>query len=218
VRDLSVFQPILEAIGEKKRLAGNVQLDWSGKGDLQAGHTGDGKFIAKGLRVDTVEISEARVTTNYTPERVDVTEFLVVADQLRATGKLDWVNKRLNLRGLEVLVAGKPVLTGDAAIPLDPFGKSVLPETEPLSASITARNLDLARISRELKQPPKVEGTLTATLTASGNLNDPVVKLDANGRGMRLPLPPDLTPEQRKFHESARGDFDLKTAFEDNRL
>ena len=218
VKDLAVFQPILEAIGEKKKLAGSIDLNWSGKGDLKGGNTGDGKLAAKGVRVDTLEISEAHVTTNYTPERMDVSEFVVVADQLRATGKMDWVDRRLNLRGLEVLLAGKPVITGDAAVPLDPFGKSVLPFNEPISASIAARNLDLARVFNELKLPPTVEGTLTATLTASGNLNDPVVKLDATGRGMRAPAPKDMTPEQRRVYENARGDFDLKVAFEDNRL
>lgn len=218
-RDLAAFQPILEALGQKKKLGGSLQLSWTGKSD-GASHTGDGKLIGKGLRVDATEIDEARLTADYNPERVNVPEFLVIADELRATGKLDWVNKRLSLRGLEVQVAGKTALSGDATIPLDPVGKSVLPGNLPIVVSFAARNLDIARVYRELKMPPPIEGTITATLTASGNLTAPVVKLDLEGRGMRLPMPTgrDITAEQRAFYNTARGDFDADLNYAEDRL
>lgn len=218
VRELSVFQPILDAIGEKTKIAGAVRVSWTGKGD-NAKHEGGGKIGADKLRINTLEITESRIAAEYSPEHVLVPEFLVVAEQLRATGKMDWTEKRLNLKSLEVLLAGKPIITGEAFVPLDPFGKSVLPGDQPISANLEARNLDLARVFRELKLPPQANGTITTTITATGTIEAPVAKLELTAKDLRLPDPPsDMKGEQRAMYAAMRGDVDAKITYDHDKL
>jgi hypothetical protein len=219
VRDLAAFQPILDVLGQKQKIGGSLKIDWTGSGDLSK-HQGDGKVTAQNVKMDTLQITEARLAATYTPDRANVPEFLVVADQLRASGELAWAEKRLNLKGLEVQLAGRPVITGELSAPLDPSGKSVLPADMPITGSFAARNLDLARIFRELKLKAPIEGTVTATLNATGTLAAPVIKLDAQGRGMRLPVPADaeLTEQERATYNNVRGEFDSAIAFEKDQL
>jgi hypothetical protein len=219
VRELAEFQPILQALGVKLKLGGSLVVDWSGSGD-RSKHQGNGRVSGRNTRFNNTVFSEVRLTADYTPARFQVPEFLVVAEQLRATGTMNWAQRRLRVTELEMLLAGREVVSGELSTPFDPFAKSILPGDQPIAAEFVARNLDLGRIFQELKLKAPLEGTVNATLSAKGTLDAPTIRLEANGRGMRLPIPEDtdLNDQQRAVYSSVRGDFDATAVFERDEL
>ena len=187
---LAAFAPLAAVFGVKDQLGGRIALEWKGSGDLTK-HDGSAQFAASAVRFGTTLITEAKLAANYSPDKAETTDLLVVADKLRATGKLAWAGNRLEVSGLEVRLANEPVLTGSLSAPLDPRGKQPVARDQPVAAKLDATKLDLGKIFAALGKPPPATGIVSAKLDASGTLAQPVLALEVEGRRLAAaPAPP----------------------------
>jgi autotransporter translocation and assembly factor TamB len=191
--DLSAFAPVLETLGEHKRVAGSVVLNLDGEGDFSR-PGGNVRLVAKDVRYDTTAIDEARLLAQFTPQTFETTELSVVMNKLRAGARVVWKDRRLTLSDLDARLDGLPMVTGSLSVPFDPTGASPLPPNEPITANLVARELDVARLLASLGQHVSAAGTVSAALEAGGTLAQPTAKLEVKGsklRGTTLPANPE---------------------------
>ncbi len=207
LRELAAFEPLLAVLGIKEKVGGSLALDWSGSGDL-AHHRGNARLAAKDVRFGATNIAEAKLAADYTPETVQTTELLVVADKLRAAAKLAWAKQRLDVTGIDLRYAGESVLVGDISAPFDPKAEQPLPPDQPVSAKLAARNLDPTKLFASLGKKSPVSGIFNATLDATGTVTKPVLKMDIGGRTLRSPAAERLAP----------ADLDIRLSFENDQL
>lgn len=221
---LAAFEPVLAAFGQKKPLGGSLNLRVEGSGDLTK-PVGTVKLDAKEVRFDTTLINEARITARADMTSAEISELAVTMDKLRATARIDWKDQRVSLSNLDVRLDGSPVLTGSLSAPLDPLAPKPIAEDGKLEASITAKELDVAKLLTSLGKPATAAGTVSAALTIGGSLSAPSLKLETKGAKLRMLPPPEKETHKTIARKSTAApepipptDFDATVTLEGNKL
>lgn len=195
--DLSGFKTLLEALGQKLALAGQVQLDVEGEGDL-VHPTGTVRVAADKVKVNALEIGEARFAAKLTPDTAETSEMYATIGKIRAAAQLHWKDKRVALSDVDVKLDGTNVLSGSVSAPLDPQGKRPLPDDQPIDVRFAAKELDVAKMLTSLGQPAQAGGTVSVDLAVGGTLAQPTLKLDVKGTKLRQLTPPPSPAEKAK--------------------
>ena len=180
IPDLAAFQPILAVFGEKRALAGSVELSVDGK-SVEGRPEAAVKLGAKAVRFDTLRISEARIAGTVRQDSADLTELFVANEQIRGSARAAWKDGRATVEQIDVRLDGQPVLSGSLSGPLQAAGA---PE-QPLVFKLAARELDVAKLLASLGQPPSAAGKISATFEAAGTLSKPALSLEVKGDGLR---------------------------------
>ena len=196
VRDLATLQPLLAVFKVKEPLAGALDVQWEGRGAIRPA-THEGKLaIALGkARYGRTDISEFKLAGIYGPAFAESTEFRVVTGPTSLAGAIEWRERKLKVRDLDLRQAGTTVLTGYAAIPFDPANsKQPIALDQRIAANINATNLDLDNLLGSFGQKSPLSGKLTANLVAGGTLLTPLGHLKVAGRGLKAKVVPQFEP------------------------
>ena len=185
--NLGKLDALLATAGHPAKLGGALTLNWTGDGELSSGsHHGKLKLLGTGLRHDALALNELRLGASYAPQQVETNELLLVADKTRIGGRIIWKDNRLDASDLAVSIAGEQIVKGQISLPLSPANaKSPLPSDQPLSAHLTGKNMDLARLASSFGISVPVSGTASFDLNASGTLSKPDVKLAIEARSLK---------------------------------
>jgi autotransporter translocation and assembly factor TamB len=183
LKDLSLFQPLLDYEAIPPRLGGSLQVTWQGKGDLRAPeHTGNAYIELTAGQIGELKDLSARATASYSPQFINVSEVRAAAGQYgEATLSLFWKENRLSLSNLSVRQQKLTLLEGSAEIPLHLAEASrpdrLIPDSESIKLSLRTKDLDLRTLFIQLgeKKPP-VTGFINLDVNAEGTLDDLIAR------------------------------------------
>ncbi|MES2571790.1 MAG: translocation/assembly module TamB domain-containing protein, partial [Verrucomicrobiota bacterium] len=203
IKDLAVFNPLLELFGVKEPLKGNLQIDWNGKSETRdeppgsIAHTGDLKIDLQKARYGKVDLTEFKLAGIYGPSFAESTEFRVVSNATSLTGSLALGEGKLRIRDLALVQGKLTVLTGYIFLPVDLSNmKAPIPLDQRIAANISAKELDLEKLLLSFGQPSPVSGVFTANLLASGTALEPSGHLKIAGSKLKSKAAPTIDPAQ----------------------
>lgn len=213
VRDLSVFQPILDTMGRKEKLAGSLHVAWKGSGAVNTvEHTGDVTLnVTKGTFGPTTDI-ETSIAGTYSPQFIDLPKFSMSSSRGSFSTVVSLRESKLMIRDLAYMQGGMQFLTANVTMPFD-LGKLRQPKTlfsndAEVSIEVASNKLDLKKLAEQFHKPVHVSGLVTGNLTVKGSLNKPNAVLTVEGRELQSPKYPTLAPAT----------FDMKLRLIDDRL
>ena len=194
VRDLAVFQQVLDGFGIDKKLAGAIGLIWAGGGET-AKHHGDVKLDANGIRYGDVDLRELRLAGAYGPDFAESREFHVASGVTNLDGAIEFKEGKLRLHHLDLQQAGQHALTGFVILPFDPATPdAIIPLDRRIAMNVNANNLDVAKLLASFGQKSPVSGTFSWNLVASGTVLEPTFFLKASARTIKAAAAPQYDP------------------------
>ena len=195
IRDLAKFDGLLP--GMKGGLAGALDLDWRGKGDLATlNSTGALQFsLAKGKVQDTQAINAA-ISGTYSPDQLDFPTFRVTSSKGDFSAVIAARNDLLSVTDIALRQSGRTLLTGSLALPLDIHTpakpETLIPENGPISADLSSTNIAIGSFFPKGQAP--ATGTATVSITARGSIAQPNARVLITGRGLQAKAAATLAP------------------------
>ncbi len=199
IKNLAALQPLLEVFGVKESLAGALEIDWTGKGEIKtATHDGELKVGVAKARYGKFDISEFRLAGIYGPGFAKSTEFRIVTGITKFEGKIDFDEGKLRLRDIDLHQGQQQALTGFLILPLD-LAKKSIPLEEHLAANVNAVNLDLDKLLASFGKSAPVSGTVSASLVSGGTLLNPAGQLQVKARALKAKAAPQFDAAELDF-------------------
>ncbi|HEX8295249.1 MAG TPA: translocation/assembly module TamB domain-containing protein, partial [Chthoniobacteraceae bacterium] len=186
-KSLSALQPLLDALGQKKAIAGVFGAQWSGRGQVQPqAHSGELKVELSKAKFGDLDLREIRFAGLYTPEYAESQPFRFVTGKTSLEGVIEFRERKLRLRDLNLSQAGTQVLSGYALLPFSPGNAAErIPMNERLAVNISTTKLDIDQLLASFGQTSPAAGTITANLLAGGTLLNPFAHLKVVGERLQ---------------------------------
>jgi hypothetical protein len=213
LKDLSLFQPLLERQVEPTPLGGSMRLVWQGRGDFRAPqHTGEAAIELTAGQFGDLKDLGAHATASYSPQFINVPDLQATAGKYgQAAVSLFWKDNRLSLSKLSIRQKSLTILEGSAEIPLHLAEASrpgrLVPDNEPLKADLRTRALDLRTLFTQMgENKPPVIGIVNLDVNAEGTLDDLVAKAALRASRLQSPEAPQVDPADVSLDLELRGD------------
>ena len=195
IRDLSKFNAFVSNL--KGGLAGALNLDWKGKGDLSTlRSTGDLQFSLKNGKVADVQTINAAIVGSYSPEQLDFPTFAITSNKGDISAVIAAQSNVLRVNNIAVKQGGRVLLTGSVAIPLDlrrpGQPETLIPTTGPLFADLVSSSISLESFFPKDQAPGK--GTAMVSIKARGTIDEPDVRVIVTGSGLQAKAAATLAP------------------------
>ena len=187
IKNLAALQPLLKIFGVKESVAGALEIDWSGKGELKpASHGGEIKVGVAKARYGKFDLSEFRLAGIYGPGFAKSTDLHIASGITTFDGKIDFDDGKLRLRDIDLRQGQQQALTGFVILPLDLANKAQrIPLEERIAANVNASNLDLDRLLASFGKASPVSGVISASLVSGGTLLNPAGQLQVKARALK---------------------------------
>lgn len=197
-KDLSVFEPLLAALGIEKELRGSLDLTVESSGQLRPQrHEGQVKLEMDKARFGDLDLKRVRLAGLFGPAFAETSEFQIVSGVTQLSAGLSWGEKKLRIRDIDLRQGTQQVFTGFVTIPFDPGSAAgPIPMDQRIAANVNARNLDIAAFLKTLGQTSPVNGMVTVNLVAGGTILRPTLHLKLAGRGLTSSTAPSLKPAE----------------------
>ncbi len=213
VDDLSRFEPVLRALGNKAELAGALEINWAGKGiGAKFEDSGELKLELEGGRYGDLRNLKAKIEAAYTPEALNVPIIFASSDEMMFQASMATRDNALELSEAQVYQGESKYAVGYASVPLvwQNIGtdRPLLRDDGDVSISFQSENLDIEKLFQDFGKEAPVKGAATIVLEASGPLSDLRASLDLKFAGLRSEQYDDLQPAT----------FDIQARLEDNQL
>lgn len=191
IDDIGLYTPLLPAGETPQVYTGRAEVDWQGDGNVNA-HSG--AFNVR-LADVTTEFTPAGISGvfsgTYSPENIYVGLARLTHADLALEGRLTLASSGINVEDLELKRLEKPLLTGEAFLPLDVFAMAQgggLDDALSLDRAVYVRlksgTLAVPDLLSMAGQEVDASGTVSLNLTASGKL--PELALDGKLEGTSL--------------------------------
>lgn len=181
VKDLAAYQPLLDALGVKEKIKGDVQIDWNGKAELAnnvPAQSGDLSIAVTGAAYGKLDLREFKLAGIYGPGFAQSTAFNLAIGPTGLTGSLEVREGKLRFRDIALTQGDLTVLTGYIFLPLDLSNpKALVPLDQRIAANINAKDLDLEKLLASFGQQAPATGVVTANLVTGGTLLAPTAHL-----------------------------------------
>lgn len=146
LHDLSVFQPLV-----KSPLAGSLDIDWHGSGQLQLlHHSGEGRIALRNGRIADFTRVDGEVAGIYSPESIELGTFHIRSDQGSVQAGIKLHDERLHVDELRLQIGTIATLNGALSIPMDlrtpTQPETVFPSTGALDGQLTLEAVDLNKL------------------------------------------------------------------------
>ena len=173
VEDCAIFQPFFET-----PLAGALQVDWHGSGEIQKlRHTGEGRITLQHGRVGDLTGMDGELAGVYSPENIEITALKVRCDQGTLQAGVRLREQRLQVDALRFTAGKNGVVTGSFSLPLDlrtpTHRETIFPLSGALQGALVMEQIDLAQALPVLRPGLAVRGSVSGSLTAAGTLETP---------------------------------------------
>ncbi|MDB6150907.1 MAG: hypothetical protein JWQ44_2355 [Chthoniobacter sp.] len=187
LEDLRVLQPLLEVFGQKQAIAGDLTVQWKGKGEADPQqHSGDFALVLSGAKYGKTDLKEVNFAGMYTPVFAESKPFRIVTGATSLEGVLEWRERKLRLRDLNLSQAGTQVLSGYLIAPFTPTNAAErVPLNERMAVNIIMTKLDIEKLLTSFGQEAPATGAISANFTAGGTLLQPFAHLKINGERLQ---------------------------------
>ncbi len=195
IRDLSKFNAFVQ--GLKGGVAGALDLNWSGKGDLATlESTGGLQVSLKNARVQDVRAINADIAGSYSPEQVDFPTFRVTSSMGDVSAVIAARNDVLRVSEIAVRQGGRALLSGSLSIPLDlrtpARPETLVPTNGPLFADLVSSDIAIGSLFPKGQAPGT--GTARVSITARGTIDAPNARVIVTGSGLQAKAAATLAP------------------------
>ncbi len=199
IENLAVLRPLLEILGVKESLAGSLNIDWAGKGDIQpATYAGDVKLAIAKAHYGKIDLSEVRFAAVYGPDFTKSTELRIVSGTTKFEGVMDIAEGRLRLQDIKLQQGQQTALTGYIFLPLDLSNPNQkIPLEDRLAMNLNVNALDIDKLLTSFGTTSPVSGTVSASLVSGGTLLNPAGQLQIKARGFSAKAAPQF--DQAEF-------------------
>jgi len=207
IRDLSKFNALVPSL--KGGVAGALGLDWQGEGDLDTlASTGSLNFSLRNGRVADVHAINAAIAGSYNPEEIDFPSFSVTSSLGAVSAVIAANNNVLRVNNISVKQAGRTLLTGGAALPLDLHTpaqpETLIPSNGPIFADLVSGEIALESFFPRGKAP--ATGVAKITIAARGTIDQPEAHVVVSGRNLQAAAAATLAPAALDAEFSLIGD------------
>ncbi|PYL58535.1 MAG: hypothetical protein DMF30_02560, partial [Verrucomicrobia bacterium] len=213
VSDLSTIEPLLNAYGNERKLAGSLAIDWEGSGDAaKFKNSGKLKLTLEKGRYGDLQSLQANADATYSPDGLDVPLIFLRSNKMdfqaivRAKGETLEITK-IQLDQGEAKYAGGYISIpfiwknlGTAAPVCPPNGKVI--------ANFQSENIEIKKLFQDVGLQSTTSGTVNVKLDAQGTLADLNARFDVQMRDLRSERLPNLGPAS----------FDLSAQSQHNQL
>jgi hypothetical protein len=195
IRDLAKFNALVSNL--KGGMGGALNLAWSGKGDLSTlRSTGDLQLALKNGKLQDVQAINVMVSGSYSPEQLSFPTFNVTSSKGDVSAVIAARENVLRVDQIVVKQAGKPVLTGSLAVPLDlrtpARADTLIPSNGPLAADLISSDIAIDGFFPKGQAP--ATGTAKVSVTARGSIDNPNIRVIIAGRGLQAKAAAMLAP------------------------
>lgn len=195
IRDLSKFNALLS--GLKGGIAGGLSLDWRGKVDLATlNSSGQVQFSLQNGKVQDVQAINAAIAGSYSPVQVDLPTFWLTSSKGGVSAIIAARNDLLRVNNILVRQAGRTLVSGSLAIPLDlrtpAKPETLIPWDGPLSADLVSSDIAIDSFFPKGQAPAK--GIVKVGITARGTIDQPNARVTVTGRGLQAKAAATLAP------------------------
>jgi hypothetical protein len=171
------YAAMLPAFWQQLQPDGSLTFDWSGQGN-SAAHSGDFHVQARQVQTQTrfaLAPFDAVVDGTYSPQNFFFRQFQLSNEHAALSAFVTVAGNYVQLQALRFELNGKPVLQGNAFLPLqfrnlirtgDFFGS--LDTSQNFDVDLSLATLDLAEFSTALTGRPDISGTLGGRLEIYG--------------------------------------------------
>ena len=192
IRDLSAFNPVLQAFGFNQPVAGALSIDWRGSGDATSmRHSGAGNLKLQNGRLGALKPIEIGIDGNYSPESVDFPALRIEVGPHKAEAVVRFHNSQLDVSGIKYQLNHLEVATGTIGLTGSGTGIAGLREGA-VSADLAMKDLPLQSLAPGVKLP--LSGTVTGTLLARGSIDRLEADLQIRGHHLQSALAGKLAP------------------------
>ena len=199
IPDLAIFTPVLEALGNPKRVAGALTFDWDGGGNVaEMRHSGTVQLKLSEGKYGALQPLAAEIAGKYSPESANIPVLHVVAGKTDTKAHLTLHDTELAVSDILVLQAGVKVLGGGLTMPLDlrtPANRaSLIPKDGKIFANLVSEEFDLDALPGMVKQQSPLKGAVKFSLNADGTASNLNANILVRGRNLQAKATPLLAP------------------------
>ncbi len=201
---LSTFEPLLSGPEKKTQLAGSLVLDWKGQGDASTfPNHGDLNLKLEQGRYGDLQKLEAKIEAHYTAEQLNVPIVFFASDKLGLQASIQTKDSRLEISNIAINQGESKYASGYAAFPFNWSNlgtkKPLFPDNGKVSINLQSKDLDLAKLFRDLGMEPPVAGQLSLNLDAQGALDQLQASLDLQLQNVKADAAAQLKPTDVNF-------------------
>ena len=176
IADVADYTSLIPESIRGLRLAGSLELDWSGNGTDSA-HSGTFHARGHGLRLPGVPLLpiEAEFEGNYSPEYVFFQQFNLSTEHAALNAFVTIANDYFQLQTVRLDLNGKPGLQGEAFIPVslskartEGSWLAALGDDPYFNLDLTLEPLDLAELAGAVTSWPKMAGQASGKVEFHG--------------------------------------------------
>jgi hypothetical protein len=199
VANLSTMQPLLQASGIEKELAGSLMIKWEGSGESKmAKSSGQLKFVFANGRYGDLNGLQANLDASYSPEGLDVPVIFLRNDNMYFQANAQAKGETLEISNIQLDQELARYASGYISIPFIwgniGSGRTVCPPNGKVIATFQSENLDIKKLVQDIGLEPKASGILNVKLDAKGTIAELDARLDVQLRDLRSENFPKFEP------------------------
>ena len=197
IHDLALFNPLLQAAGLSQPIAGSLLIDWHGFGTpTTMQHTGYGTLKLTQGRLGNLKPIEVSMVGNYSPESMAFPTLEIEAGPNKLNTMIRFQNESLVISNIHYQFNHQEIVSGMIQVPLDLHTparfETIIPTSGKVSADLKINELPIESIVPDFKSP--VQGRVSGTFNAEGNLEQLKAHLQIQGRNLTLISMPKVGP------------------------
>ena len=188
--NLSALEPVLNASGNQKKLAGSLMVRWKGSGQAKTfKNSGQLKLTLDRGRYGDLQSLEAKIDASYSPDGFNIPIIYFSSDKMELQATAQARGDRLEISKIQVYQGKARYADGYISIPFvwGNLGSSapVFPTNGKVTANFQSQNLDLDKLFKDLGMTPAASGTLNIDFNAGGTLANLDARLNVQGQALR---------------------------------
>lgn len=190
IDNLSVFEPILRAMGNESELGGSLLVDWQGSGEAKTfKNSGTLRLILDNGRFGDARALQANVQADYSPEELDVPIIYIGSDSMNFQAVAETEGNQLEISKVELQQGQERFASGYVSVPFIwrnlGTGEPLTPANGKVTINFDSDELDLKKLFEDFGMKAPVSGLLNVKVDVGGTLAQLDGRADVQLRDVR---------------------------------
>jgi TamB, inner membrane protein subunit of TAM complex len=196
--DLAVFNPLVQASGNDRRIGGSLAIDWNGSGAIRGRNAGTLKLTLENGRYGEAQALQANVDASYSPDGLNIPVIFLRSDKMDFQANAQTRGETLEISKIQLNQGAQKYADGYVSVPFvwNNIGTSKSPFVTdgPVTATFQTENLDIKKTFEDVGAKAPASGTANVKFQASGTLSELNADLAIQMRDLRSATIPKLEP------------------------